>query len=93
MPELNRPTLAARPNYSATAILAYLSGLWAEVLRVPQVNPDDDFFLIGGDSALVIEMLMSVSAHFDREFQYNKFFPKPNIRTLSNLIVEELSKS
>ena len=59
--------------------------------RVPQVNFDEDFFALGGDSALVIEMLVAVSAHFDREFKYNKFFPKPTVRTLAALIADELN--
>lgn len=90
MNDSNKFLLATTPDQSVASVTSYLVGLWQELLRVPIINPDDDFFGIGGDSALVIEMLVAVSAHFDREFKYNRFFPQPNIRTLSALIVEEL---
>jgi acyl carrier protein len=90
---MNNPdqsTLVAGSDEPSAAVLAYLKELWEELLRAPQVNPDVSFFSMGGDSMLVIEMLVAVSAHFDREFEYNKFFLKPTLRTLSALIVENL---
>lgn len=90
MNDSHKPLLVSTPEQLAVDVHSYLKGLWEELLRTPQVNPDEDFFAIGGDSALVIEMLVAVSAHFDREFKYNKFFPKPTVRTLTALIVQEL---
>jgi acyl carrier protein len=84
-----RPDTATQPAHDAPAVLAYLESLWESIFRVPHVAPEDDFFSLGGDSASVIEMLVAVSAHFDREFNYNGFFPKPNIGTLGALIVED----
>jgi|HubBroStandDraft_6_1064221.scaffolds.fasta_scaffold446570_2 acyl carrier protein len=89
MNDLKKATAIAIDS-SPAAIVAYLKELWEELLRVPPVSPNEDFFSVGGDSALVIEMLVAISAHFDREFHYNKFFSKPTLATLSALIAEQL---
>jgi yersiniabactin nonribosomal peptide synthetase len=93
MNDVNKATVAEKTDTSAVAVFTYLRGLWQEMLRVPQVNPEDNFFTLGGDSMLVIEMLVAVSAHFDKEFEYNKFFPKPNVATLSAIVQEQLRAS
>jgi acyl carrier protein len=85
-------TVAGPAPAEATEIPEYLNGLWKQLLHVQQVNPDDGFFVLGGDSVLVIEMLISIQAHFDREFEFGRFFPKPSLRTLSSLIQEQLQK-
>jgi acyl carrier protein len=88
MNDTQKAVLPLRP--SAAEIGSFLKALWEDALHVPEVKPDDDFFAVGGDSALVIEMLVAVSARYDREFNYNAFFPKPTIRTLGTLIEDEL---
>ncbi|MFC9325038.1 amino acid adenylation domain-containing protein [Kitasatospora sp. NPDC057015] len=56
--ELVRP---ARPEParggSGTAVEAGLAHLWSELLGVEQVGPDDDFFALGGNSLIAMEML------------------------------------
>jgi acyl carrier protein len=90
MNDTNKTMTATRCQPGANAVPAYLKGLWEEILRVPRVNPDDGFFSLGGDSVLVVEMLITIQAHFDQEFDFIKFFPEPNIRTLGVLIIEQL---
>jgi acyl carrier protein len=90
MNDQNQSTAATPPGQDATAVPAYLERLWEELLRVPHVTPDDLFFSLGGDSVLVVEMLVTIQAHFDQEFEFGKFFPQPDLRTLSSLIEEQL---
>ncbi|PLQ00210.1 non-ribosomal peptide synthetase, partial [Cupriavidus pauculus] len=52
-----RETLAPR-----TPLEAQLAGIWREVLGVPQVGIDDNFFLLGGDSILSLQVLSRVRA-------------------------------
>ncbi|MFD9691734.1 amino acid adenylation domain-containing protein [Kitasatospora sp. NPDC059088] len=39
-----------------------LRGIWAEVLGVPDVGPDDNFFALGGDSILAIRVVSAAKA-------------------------------
>jgi len=89
MNELNQST-STKVDTSAAAVAAYLKDLWQQLLRVPDISLEDNFFSFGGDSVLVIEMLVAVGAHFDREFEYNKFFARPDLATLGAVITETL---
>ncbi|GHH69945.1 hypothetical protein GCM10018781_29110 [Kitasatospora indigofera] len=42
---------------SGTAVEAGLAHLWCELLGVERVGPDDDFFALGGNSLIAMEML------------------------------------
>ena len=87
---MNDFNASAVATNDTTSIVTYLKGLWEKQLRIANVNPEDDFFALGGDSVLVIDMLVAVSAHFDRDFKFIKFFPKPTITTLTLSIQDEL---
>lgn len=64
LPEPTRPQSApatepARPLSKSEKTLAEI---WAEVLRVEQVGPHDDFFALGGDSILSIQIAAKAHA-------------------------------
>ena len=57
------PRRAGRP--ARTPAEATLCRLWAELLRVPAVGADDDFFALGGDSLTATQLATLVSKEFD----------------------------
>jgi amino acid adenylation domain-containing protein/thioester reductase-like protein len=62
-------TRAQSPRVPAAPLQAGVSHLWAEVLRVPQVSLDDDFFRLGGNSLLAAEMLARARVMFGIDAQ------------------------
>ncbi|POX37946.1 non-ribosomal peptide synthetase [Streptomyces sp. Ru73] len=54
----HRPATTAPPAGPAQRIAA----VWAEVLGVPGVGPDDDFFALGGDSFAAVRAVRAVAA-------------------------------
>jgi amino acid adenylation domain-containing protein/thioester reductase-like protein len=62
-------TRARPPRVLAAPLQAGMSHLWAEVLRVPQVSLDDDFFRLGGNSLLAAEMLARARVMFGLDAQ------------------------
>jgi amino acid adenylation domain-containing protein/thioester reductase-like protein len=62
-------THARPPRVLAAPLQAGMSHLWAEVLRVPQVSLDDDFFRLGGNSLLAAEMLARARVMFGIDAQ------------------------
>ncbi|GLZ31991.1 hypothetical protein Lesp02_41790 [Lentzea sp. NBRC 105346] len=57
-PEVRRPAVV-RPDASASATLC---GIWADVLGVERVTEDDDFFVLGGDSMLAVQVVAAARA-------------------------------
>lgn len=73
-------------------VVDYLRELWRDVLRLDEPpSTESNFLSIGGDSMLMIRMLVAVSAKYEREFEFSRFFGEPTIATLSTLIVEACS--
>ncbi|MGW5531943.1 amino acid adenylation domain-containing protein, partial [Streptomyces xanthochromogenes] len=54
-PEWSAGTRSGRPPATATEIT--LAAIWCEVLRLPEVGADDNYFELGGDSVLGIQIV------------------------------------
>ncbi|MFI5529506.1 amino acid adenylation domain-containing protein [Kitasatospora sp. NPDC051853] len=54
---LSTPPLTATEPDRATPLGTGVAELWSRILQLEQVGPEDDFFVIGGDSLLATEML------------------------------------
>jgi acyl-CoA synthetase (AMP-forming)/AMP-acid ligase II/acyl carrier protein len=55
---------AEKPCVMGSPLQAGLARLWASVLRVRRVGPDDDFFILGGDSLSGARLLVGVKSVF-----------------------------
>ncbi len=60
-----------------TAAELALTGLWREVLRVPEVGAGDDFFALGGDSMRATRLAALASAHFGTPVPVSLVFAAP----------------
>ncbi|MGG6896914.1 condensation domain-containing protein [Rhizobium sp. BR 315] len=54
-----------------------LAELWKEILQVPQIRPDDDFFALGGHSLLALRLLSETRARFDAAPTLQLLFRQP----------------
>ena len=64
----------------------YLLQLWSTQLKCPRLDVQDDFFLVGGSSMQVIEMLTTVAEEFGKEIDYAEFFKNPCVDKLTQLL-------
>ncbi|MFJ3102350.1 amino acid adenylation domain-containing protein [Streptomyces sp. NPDC086835] len=72
----------------ATAREASLCALFAAVLELPAVGPDDDFFLLGGHSMLAARLITRVEAEFGVRPALRALFDAPTPAALARVLDE-----
>jgi acyl carrier protein len=80
-----RPHVAPR-----TPIESLLAGIWADVLRVPRVGVDDDFFNLGGHSLKATQIIARARAAFRIELPLRSLFETPTVAGLSLTVARRL---
>ena len=84
------PTPPARDHQQpATATEAKLAAIWAEVLGVAHVDPDDNFFDLGGDSILSIQ-IVSRARRAGLHFRPRQLFQHQTVQELAAVASEPM---
>ncbi|MGA9883698.1 MAG: thioesterase domain-containing protein [Candidatus Acidiferrales bacterium] len=65
---------------------ASLVALWEELLNVPTVGLDEDFFDLGGDSIIAVRLFSSINKRFGTNLAASTLFETRTIRGLASLI-------
>lgn len=76
-----QPARAGRPRTGAEEVV---TGLFAEVLRLPQVHVDDSFFDIGGHSLLAVRLADRIRAVLGADATVSAVFEHPTPRQLAD---------
>ncbi|TXK39557.1 non-ribosomal peptide synthetase [Nonomuraea sp. C10] len=63
-----------------------LAAIWAEVLEVPRVGADDDFFAVGGHSILAAMALSRIRAAFEVEVHFDELFTAPTLAACAKVV-------
>ncbi|HEX6506608.1 MAG TPA: amino acid adenylation domain-containing protein, partial [Chloroflexota bacterium] len=92
--KVNRSALPAHVKEGAnredgsprTATEALLSSIWAEALGVSSVGIRDNFFDLGGDSLLSIELIERIRLRLRHELAISDLFRAPTVEELARLL-------
>ena len=78
---------------SLTPIEEIVAGIWCEVLRLPSVGREADFFNLGGHSLLASQVIHRVQDIFKFELTVRSIFEAPTVAQLAAVIQAKLSES
>jgi acyl carrier protein len=86
-PKLTQPQLRKHiaPKTAAEQMLA---GIWSEVLGIPEIGIDDNFFERGGDSLMLVRVQSVINERLHKDIPVTIFFRYPTIRALSSYLAE-----
>ena len=74
---------------STDGTVGEVAAVMAELLALPEVGPDDDFGLLGGDSLLTLQLLGRIRDRFNSHLDINAAFKARTPRRLAALIESE----
>lgn len=69
-----------------------VAGIWCEVLKVPAVGREDNFFNLGGHSLLVTQAILRVRDILKVEMPLRSLFESPTVAEFSSLIKKRISE-
>jgi acyl-coenzyme A synthetase/AMP-(fatty) acid ligase/acyl carrier protein len=70
-----------------------VAAIWAQVLGVPRVSVEDDFFVLGGHSLLATQVVAQVRSDFAVDLPLHSLFTYPTVASLAAEIVGMMSDS
>jgi acyl-CoA synthetase (AMP-forming)/AMP-acid ligase II/thioesterase domain-containing protein/acyl carrier protein len=89
-----RPATNSTDNRKGlTPVEEWLRKIWEEILDLPDISPDDDFFRCGGNSLTAIELLIRIQREYHTNFPPDTVYRYPTIRQLASLIAEKERKA
>src|SRR5258706_583106 len=75
-----------RPGEPLRAEEELLVGIWSDLLHLPQISIDDNFFEIGGHSLLAAQLIAQVQSATGRKVSVSSVFRAPTIRAFAQLL-------
>jgi acyl-coenzyme A synthetase/AMP-(fatty) acid ligase/acyl carrier protein len=70
-----------------------VAAIWAQVLGLPQVGVEDDFFALGGHSLLATQVVAQVRSDFAVDLPLHSLFTCPTVASLAAEIVSMMGDS
>jgi len=70
-----------------------VAAMWVEALGVSEVQPDDDFFDLGGHSLIAVDVIDQVQKLTGVELQFSDLQRARTVASLTDLIAGEMNEA
>lgn len=84
----NKVNVTNGDGFPLTEVECKLAIIWGSVLGVNDLDVNDDFFKLGGDSLVATDLVTTINHEFKTQIKLVDFFSKSNIRELAELILK-----
>lgn len=84
LPPRQRVAAGAVDSERDDEIVRMVAGAWCEVLAVPEVKPNHNFFDIGGTSMHLVELHRRLTERFDVDLEITELFEYPTVSALAD---------
>lgn len=81
------PAGAAAPDND---LARRLGDLWVDILGISEIEPDNDFFDLGGNSLSAVNLMMAVQQEFSVNLEVIALFENPTLALLTDVIQKRL---
>lgn len=81
----------APPVTVAAVTVAEVGAIWTEVLRVPDLLPEDSFFELGGHSLIAATLLARINERLGVEISIRELFSHPRLVDMAGLVDRQRS--
>lgn len=88
-----RPVLLAGFVAPRNELEKSIAQIWREVLALEQIGIHDDFFDVGGNSLLAMQIIAKVSNSFEVYLPLHSLFDRPTIAGLAENVERRTSES
>jgi thioesterase domain-containing protein/acyl carrier protein len=79
------------PKQTRAAITAQLTQIWQDMLGIHPIAPDQNYFELGGDSILAVQLFIRIEEEFEIKLPLATLFDAPTIRELTVVLEQERS--
>lgn len=85
--DMSRPDLQNALEPPATEVEKQLVGIWKKLFQMDSIGVTDNFFDLGGDSLLAVELFVEIEKAFHRRFPISLLIKASNIRQQAEFIL------
>src|SRR5262249_22232654 len=89
VPDESTPDLEETFVAPRTPIEEGVARIWAKLLKLERVGVEDNFFDLGGDSLLAIQLVIQIEARFGKRLPISLFVQNPTIEQFAKFMMED----
>ena len=89
LPPTSRPELATAFAAPANEREATIAAIWREVLHLDRIGVRDNFFDLGGDSIMIVQVHQRLESELQFEIAITTLFERPTISALAEFLADD----